>query len=600
MEISVWAPHARQVTIDLLTRQIPMRPRAGGWWSSTELGNAPVEYAFRLDGGPPLPDPRSSWQRHGVHGPSCTVDHARFEWTDLDWAAAPLSSAVVYELHIGTFTPEGTFDAAVDRIPHLLELGVTHVELMPVAQFPGTRGWGYDGVYLYAPHDAYGGPDALKRLVNALHSHGIAAILDVVYNHLGPSGNYLQQFGPYFTEEFHTPWGAAVNLSGPGSAEVRRFLIDNALTWLRDYHFDGLRIDAVHALLDASSTHFLDELARHVRRLEQELARPLSLIAESDLNDPRVIASPEAGGYGLTAQWSDDFHHALHTVLTAERSGYYVDFGSLAQLAKALECGFVFDGVYSQFRSRPHGSPLDGIPLWRLLGYLQTHDQIGNRARGERISALTNFDRVKIGAALVLLGPFTPMLFQGEEWAASTPFQYFTDHVDPDVGRAVTEGRRREFAAFGWNSEEVPDPQDVETFQHSKLAWSELRETRHQEIFEWYRDLIALRKQFPDLRAAPVKVEIDEARALLVMRRGRIEVVCNLGQGVVTLPAGTNRLLRASHAELACREAELVLPPDSIAITVASELLPAEDAGRSSRFEAGEDVGNVPLHEVAA
>jgi maltooligosyltrehalose trehalohydrolase len=518
-----------------------MRRAPGGWWLADVGSGAPPEYAVVVDGDGPVPDPRSPWQPFGVHGPSRAVDHAAFRWTDDAFQARPLSAAVVYELHVGTFTPEGTFDAVIGRIPHLVDLGVTHVELMPVAEFPGERGWGYDGVNIYAPHHAYGGPEGLKRLVDALHRAGLAAILDVVYNHLGPSGNYLGMFGPYFTDCVRTPWGEAVNLSGRDSAEVRRFFLDNALMWLRDYRFDGLRLDAVHALVDTSATHFLEELAIEIEALEREMGRHFVIIAESDLNDPRVIRARELGGYGLSAQWSDDLHHALHAVITGEQGGYYADFGCMSHLAKALTDGFVYDGRYSEFRGRPHGRPLDGVPKSRLLGYLQTHDQVGNRAAGERISMLAPLERVKAGAALVMTAPFVPMIFQGEEWAASSPFLYFTNHTDPDLGRAVSEGRRREFAAFGWPPDAVPDPQDRETFLRSKLKWEEVEEGEHAEMLRWYRDLIALR---PRLRGE-ARVTFSEAERWVRMDRGDVSVVCGFGAG---RPAVEGRVLLESES----------------------------------------------------
>jgi maltooligosyltrehalose trehalohydrolase len=566
MKFSVWAPYAHCVELDLPARRVPLEQQPRGWWSVALDTNAPVEYAFVVDGGDPLPDPRSAWQPFGVHGPSRTVDHAAFRWTDARWQAPPLSSAVVYELHVGTFTQEGTFDAVIERIPHLLELGVTHVELMPVADFPGEWGWGYDGVDLYAPHHPYGGPDGLKHLVNALHGAGLAAILDVVYNHLGPSGNYLSRFGPYFTSDVRTPWGDAVNLSGPESLEVREFFIENALMWLRDYHFDGLRLDAVHALVDTSATHFLEELGLRVDDLGRELRRHLVIIAESDSNDPRVIRPRELGGYGMDAQWSDDLHHALHALITGENGGYYADFGCMQHLAKALEGGFVYDGVFSQFRGRTHGRPLAGAPKSKLLGYLQTHDQVGNRAAGERIGALASLERVKAGAALVLTSPFVPMLFQGEEWAASTPFLYFTNHLDPDLGRAVSEGRRNEFAAFGWQPEEIPDPQNPETFRSSKLEWTERAETPHREMLNWYRELIALR---PRLHGDP-RVTFSESARWLRMDRGDVSVICNLGPGPHAAALRGMPLL-ASRLEVLFRDGSVVLPPDSAAICLRAE-----------------------------
>jgi maltooligosyltrehalose trehalohydrolase len=420
-----------------------------GWWHAHVPSGAPgLDYAFSLDGGEPLPDPRSPWQPRGVHAPSRLVDHQRFSWTDQRWQAPPLGSAVIYELHVGTFSPEGTFDGVIGRLEHLAGLGVTHVELMPVAEFPGVRGWGYDGVDLWAPHHAYGGPDGLKRLVDACHARGLAVLLDVVYNHLGPSGNYLGRFGPYFTSRFRTPWGDAMNFDGAGSDEVRRFVCDNARMWLRDYHVDGLRLDAVHAIADGSAVHILEQLAQEVEKLAASLGRHLVLIAESNLNDPRIVQPPSAGGYGIDAQWNDDFHHALHTVLTGERHGYYADFGRLADLATAFRRGFVYAGEYSVFRDRRHGRPAIGVSGNRFVVSAQNHDQVGNRALGERASLLMSEGRLHIAAALLLTSPFVPMLFQGEEWGASTPFLYFTDHAEPELVEAVRKGRCQEFAAF--------------------------------------------------------------------------------------------------------------------------------------------------------
>ncbi|HEX9969988.1 MAG TPA: malto-oligosyltrehalose trehalohydrolase, partial [Acidimicrobiales bacterium] len=379
----VWAPAATRVEVEVGGARVPMAPvpgRPGRWAAEVEDAGPGVAYAFVLDGGEPVPDPRSPSQPEGVFGPSVVVDHTAFPWTDTGWRGIHLPSAVLYELHVGTFTPEGTFEAVIEKLDHLVDLGVTAVELLPVNEFSGTRGWGYDGVDLWAPHHHYGGPEGLKLLVDACHHRGLGVILDVVYNHLGPAGNYLGQFGPYFTDRYHTPWGDAVNLDGPGSDEVRAFFVDNACMWLRDYHFDGLRIDAVHALVDTSATHLLEEMAVAVERLAAEQGRPLFLIAESDLNDPRVVRRREVGGYGIDAQWSDDFHHALHAVLTGERDGYYADFGSLGQLAKSLRQAYVYDGGYSPHRRRRHGRSPAGLPPTRFLGYLQNHDQVGNRA----------------------------------------------------------------------------------------------------------------------------------------------------------------------------------------------------------------------------
>ncbi|HLH44981.1 MAG TPA: malto-oligosyltrehalose trehalohydrolase [Bryobacteraceae bacterium] len=530
MKFRVWAPRAQTVDLHVGGQARAMTRDDGGWWSAEVAGAAHgADYAFALDGGGPLPDPRSPWQPFGVHGFSRLLDHSRFPWTDSGWRPPPLASGIIYELHIGTFTPHGTFDSAIERLGHLKRLGVTHVELMPVAEFSGNWGWGYDGVDLYAPHHAYGGPDALKRFIDACHACGLAALLDVVYNHLGPAGNYLGRFGPYFSERSAGLWGQAVNLDGPGSDEVRRFLCDNALMWLRDYHFDGLRLDAVHAIFDASALHFLEQLAGEVKELEAALGRQLALIAESDLNDPRLVTPREAGGYGLDAQWNDDFHHALHAVLTGERNGYYADFGSLADLAYALQNAFVYDGRFSVFRKRRHGRKPEGLPGWRFVGFLQNHDQVGNRAKGERSSQMMSLAQLKTGAALVLCSAFIPLLFQGEEYGATTPFLYFTNH-DEDLGRSVSEGRRREFAAFGWNPAEIPDPQDPATFQRSKLDWKEMEREPHAGILEWHRRLIELRKSAPELtdgRLDRVRVEFCEDAKKLTLCRGRVAVACN-------------------------------------------------------------------------
>jgi maltooligosyltrehalose trehalohydrolase len=484
----------------------------------------------------------------------------------------PLSAAVVYELHIGTFTPKGTFDSAIDKLDELARLGITHIQLMPVAEFSGERGWGYDGTFIYAPHHAYGGPDGLKWFVNACHSRGLSVLLDLVYNHLGPAGNNLARFGPYFTDRYATPWGQAINFDGPDSDEVRRFFIENGLMWLRDYHFDGLRLDAVHAIIDTSAIHFLEQLASEVAALQAQVGRHLVLIAESDLNDPRVIQPQAIGGYGIHAQWNDDFHHALHSVLTGERDGYYVDFGSLSDLAKALKQVFVNDGRYSPFRRRQHGRPVRGLQGDAFLGYLQNHDQIGNRAKGERSSHLLPPSRLKIAAAFIFTAPFVPMLFQGEEWGASSPFLYFTDHRDVELGRAVTAGRRQEFAPFGWNPKDIPDPQAPETFERSKLNWNERKQEPHAGLLEWHRQLIELRRKIPalsDRRLEHIQVKFDEAAKWLVMERGTVIVACNLNrvsQVVPTSVTSKSKILLASEKHVQISDRGLLLPADSIAI----------------------------------
>ena len=568
----VWAPKPSTIGVKIESTVHPMQKTAGGWWQAdVKNAGAGTDHAFLVDGSEPaVPDPRSAWQPHGVHGPSRVVDHTVFAWTDAQWQAPPLASAILYELHIGTFTPEGTLDAALARLPYLKDLGVTHVELMPVNAFPGNRGWGYDGVSLFAPQQAYGGPEALKRFVNACHEHGLAVLLDVVYNHLGPSGNYLGKFGPYFTHLHNTPWGDAVNLEDAGSHEVRRFFCDNALMWLRDYHFDGLRLDAVHAYMDRSAIHFMEQLSTEVRALEAETGRRYVVIAESDLNDPRLVKAPEAGGYGMDAQWSDDFHHSLVTVLTGDCSGYYSDFGTMADLAKSLKSVFVYDGIYAPHRDRIHGRPVEGLPAWRFLGYSQNHDQVGNRAQGERLCHLVNIGRAKIAAALVFTAPFVPMLFQGEEWAASSPFQYFTDHEDAELGRLVSEGRKKEFAAFGWNPDDIPDPQDEQTFLRSKLNWEEQASGQHAEMLDWYKQLISLRKNHPELTDGSLKetsVEYSEEEKWLAMRRGSLEIVLNLGnQSLQRQIPPASKLLLCSNTGIKKDQASLSLPPDAVVI----------------------------------
>ena len=566
---AVWAPHAKSVAVQVAGSPHPLSRDDSGWWRTEISGVKPgSDYAFVVDGSKPLPDPRSPWQPNGVHSPSRLVDHGAFAWTDRHWQPRPLSSAVLYEVHIGTFTPEGTFDSAIEKLDYLRDLGITHVELMPVNEFSGDWGWGYDGVNLFAPHHSYGGPDGLKRLVDACHARHLAVLLDVVYNHFGPTGNYLASFGPYFTSHYKTPWGEAVNLDGPESGEVRRFFIDNALFWLSDYHFDGLRLDAVHALMDASAVHFLEQLADEVRVLEAITGRRKILIAESDLNDPQVVRSPVVGGYGLEAQWSDDFHHALHAVLARETSGYYEDFGRVAQIGKALTDSFVFDGEYSAHRKRRHGRPAVGVSSHRFLGYLQTHDQVGNRARGERIAHLAGMRRAKIGVALVLTSPFIPMLFQGEEFGASAPFQYFTHHDEEALARAVSEGRKREFAAFGWAPADVPDPQDPETFRRSKLDWQELESGSHREMLQWYRDLIALRRQLPELAAERAEnLSFDAGEDCLRVKRGSIHLVCNLGEAERSVrEENPAEIVLSSDSSARIEEFDILLPGDSCAI----------------------------------
>ncbi len=567
----VWAPRAHTIAVLVAGTSHPMQPIERGWWTAEIEDAGPgTDYFFVVDGADPIPDPRSPYQPNGVNDPSRVVDHSAFRWTDCAWKPSPLSTAIVYELHVGTFTAGGTFKSTIERLDHLVDLGITHVELMPVNEFSGNWGWGYDGVDLFAPYHQYGTPDDLKELVNACHSKGLAVLLDVVYNHLGPVGNYLDRFAPYFTDAYKTPWGPAVNLDHAGSREVRRFFAENALMWLRDYHFDGLRLDAIHALYDRSAIHFLEFLSSEVQALSSELGKDLVLIAESDLNDPRVVTGRDAHGLGMDAQWSDDFHHALHSVLTGERNGYYEDFGLLEHLAKALKQAFVYDGIYSRHRDRLHGRPVNGLSAHRFLGYAQNHDQIGNRAQGERLSHLVSLGRQKIAAALVLTSPFVPMVFQGEEFGASTPFQYFTQHDDPYTSRNVSEGRCSEFAAFGWDPQCVPDPQDPATFERSKLRWDEVSHEPHSSLLEWHKKLIALRRSTAALTDGcmnRVAVRFDERARWLVMQRDHVEVACNLAPNRQSIPVSQTPLnVLCSEAGWQLRPGSIELPPDSVAI----------------------------------
>ncbi|MFJ8490238.1 malto-oligosyltrehalose trehalohydrolase [Streptomyces sp. NPDC094038] len=550
MQFEVWAPQADRVTLhcDGATHALERDPERSGWWTGEADAEDGTRYGFALDDGPVLPDPRSRRQPDGPDGLSAVVDHERHEWRAA-WPGRALPAAVLYELHVGTYTPEGTLDAAAARLGHLRELGVTHVELMPLCPFPGRHGWGYEGVSLWAVHEPYGGPESLKRFVDRAHELGLGVVLDVVHNHLGPSGNYLPAFGPYFTETHQTPWGSAVNLDAPGSDEVRAYLLGSALAWLRDYRIDGLRLDAVHTLRDTRACHFLEELSAAVAALSAESGRPLFLVGESDLNDPRVITPRAEHGFGLDAQWNDDFHHALHAALTGESQGYYADFARapFAALAKTLTGGYFHDGTYSGFRGRRHGRPLDRARVGghRLLGYTQTHDQVGNRAQGDRLSAALSPGLLACAATLSLTAPFTPMLFMGEEWAAGTPWQFFTDHTDPDLAEAVRRGRRREFAAHGWAAEDVPDPQDPATRDRSCLDWSEPEREPHARVLAWYRRLLALRREQPDLTdpdLADTKVAYDEAARWLAFRRGDVRVAVNAGKEPAAIPLGTGRV----------------------------------------------------------
>ena len=555
--VPVWAPAAQTVELHLpdQDRLVGMIPVPGGWWTAPFDLEPGTDYAFRVDGSPNRPDPRSALQPDGVHGPSRTVDPDTWRWTDQNWAGKDLRGSVIYELHVGTFTPEGTLDAAISRLGHLVDLGVDIVELMPLAAFPGKAGWGYDGVGLWAVHEAYGGPDALARFVDAAHNAGIGVCLDVVYNHLGPSGNYLSVFGPYFTPAHHTPWGEAVNYDHDGSQQVRAFVIDSALRWMRDFHIDALRLDAIHEIKDdaaAAATpqrHVLAELSDAVAALSIELGRPLSLVAEADLNDVGVITPTseeppaKAPSLGMTAQWADDVHHALHARLTGEDQGYYGDFAEVGAWAKAYGRAFLHNGTWSTFRERNWGAPVpeDTDPR-RFVVFGSDHDQVGNRAVGDRPSAILDDAALAATAALVLLSPYTPMLFMGEEWGTRTPFQFFTDHEEDDLARSVSEGRVREFAGFGWDADEIPDPQAAATVEASRLRWSELDEAEHARMLAWYQALTTLRRNL-DWSQRTAWPQVDEIDDVLMVTYDDIVVAANLSGQERPAPALTTVLL---------------------------------------------------------
>jgi maltooligosyltrehalose trehalohydrolase len=499
-------------------------------------------YLYRLGHGIERPDPASRYQPQGVHGPSMVTDPGEFGWGDSEWRGIPLSSYVLYELHVGTYTHEGTFDAIIPRLDALAELGVTAVEMMPVSQFPGRRNWGYDGVYPFAVQESYGGPEGLKRLVDACHAHGLAVVLDVVYNHLGPEGNYLSDFGPYFSDRYRTPWGSALNFDGPYSDEVRRYFKENALYWLREFHIDALRLDAIHGIMDFSASPFLSELARTVSDLREEENRMAYLIPESDLNDARIVTPRGEGGYGLDAQWSDDFHHALHTLLAGERDGYYSDFGGIGQLALAFTDGFVYTGQYSAYRRRRHGNPSRHLPAGKFVVFAQNHDQVGNRMLGDRLTRLVCFESLKLAAGVVLLSPFLPLLFMGEEYGEVSPFLYFVHHGDAGLIEAVRKGRKEEFTAFGWKGE-IPDPQDEGTFLRSRPDPALRESGYHALLLSLHRELIRIRKTDPVLRRTSRKgmevVPFEKECALFVLRRdgpARTAAVFHFGNVPASLP----------------------------------------------------------------
>ena len=531
VDFRVWAPKAHSMAVKIrgsVGEPFPLSQDTTGYWTGTVQNISPgTRYQYLIDQTLERPDPASRSQPDGVPGPSEIIDPHAFSWTDRPWRGIPLERYIIYELHTGTFTAEGTFDAMISRLPYLREeVGITAIELMPVAQCPGTRNWGYDGVYLFAPQHNYGGPDGLKRFVDACHAAGLAVIMDVVYNHLGPEGNHLGDFGPYFTDTYRTPWGSAINYDGPESDAVRHFVISNAVYWIHEYHIDALRLDAIHGIFDFSAKHLLQDIGEAVHAEGQRLNRQVHVIAESDLNDARIISPISRGGYGLDGQWSDDFHHALHSVLTKERSGYYEDFGQLKDLANAIREGVVYTGQFSSHRRRRHGNSFKQCAPAQIVVCAQNHDQIGNRAQGDRLSGLVGFDAIKAANATVLLSPYLPLLFMGEEYGETAPFLYFIDHGDPALIEAVRQGRKREFAAFGWT--DIPDPYDQETFERSKLRPCLETDRQQQAHVKWCRALIQLRKTIPALGtgAKGDRVQVGthpKSQLLIIHRRAKQE-----------------------------------------------------------------------------
>ncbi len=586
----VWAPRAETLSVKVVgaePRTFALERGDEDVFAANVKGvGAGADYFYLVNGERERPDPVSRHQPQGVHGPSRVVDADAFAWTDDEWKGIALRDLIIYELHTGTFTPEGTFDAVIQKLAHLKSLGVNAVELMPVAEFPGGRNWGYDGAHLYAPQSTYGGPEGLKRLVDACHREGLAVVLDVVYNHLGPEGNYLGEYAPIFTDSYRTPWGDALNFDDAESDGVRRYFVENALYWLTEFHVDGLRLDAVHRIVDTGPRHLLEELAEEFRAQGEALGRQAWTIAESDLNDVRVIRPAGEGGYGLDAQWSDDFHHSLHALLTKNERGYFADFGQLADLAKAIREGFVYDGRRSAFRRKRHGNSSTSSPGEQLVVCVQNHDQIANGYWGDRLGSLLNLEQQKLAAAILLLcAPNVPMLFMGQEWGETAPFLYFTSHTDEALGRAVREGRRAEYASFVKEEGETvsalggfADPQDPSTFEQSKLVWSKMKETPHAEVFRFYRELIETRKGHASLSNCDktrTRVAFDESRQWLVVERGdeggsAALIFCNLSGETQKIPApagkGSWRLSLWAGAKEYGGDAEAVRPPDDFEV----------------------------------
>ena len=578
VRFSVWAPRAAGVSVRLTGEagetvgEHALEPHGKGVFEGTVAGVAAgADYAFVLMGADGVPgdavaDPVSRWQPRGVHGPSRVVDPRAFRWTDEEWRGVEMADLVIYELHVGTFSAEGTFDGAIPHLRELRELGVTAIELMPVAEFPGRRNWGYDGVHMYAAQSSYGGPEGLRRLVDAAHREGLAVFLDVVYNHTGPEGSVLHRYGPYFTEKYHTPWGAGLNTDGPDSDEVRRWFVDNALHWVTDYHVDGLRMDATDQIFDSSPQHLLEEIVAAVHAQAAALGRRVLCVAETDANDPRWLREARHGGFGFDGQWDDDFHHALHVAVTGESEGYYADFAGVPSLAKAFRDRFVYDGSYSAYRRKRRGRAVHDFGRERFVVCAQNHDQVGNRAEGDRLTTLASFPQCKLAAAALLLSPFVPLLFMGEEYGERNPFLYFVEHGDPALIEAVRVGRRNEFRHFGW-AESVPDPQSEETFLRSKLDRSRRDRPEHRETLQLYRDLLALRREHPLLRPGAARVAVaedgdarwmatgyageDGSAPLLVLLNFAAEVR-DVALSPVVAPAGAWRLVMSTDDRQYC------------------------------------------------
>ena len=585
MTFAVWAPHAKDVSLELNQTSVPLTGASHGWFSVRTEAAHGQDYGYRLDGGALRPDPASRWQPRGVHEVSRLYDPATAAAAPaMPFRATPLGAGAIYELHIGTFTPEGTFDAAIEHLDEIADLGITHVEVMPVNGFNGDRGWGYDGVAWYAVHEPYGGPEGFARFVQACHGHGLAVVLDVVYNHLGPSGNYLPEFGPYLTDRYRTPWGDGLNLDGEDSDPVRAFIVGNALQWLRDFGVDALRLDAVHGLIDGSAVHILAELRDAVAALSVTSGRPLQLIAESDRSDPMTIRAREVGGTGLDAQWADDLHHAIHTAITGERDGYYVDYAGLPDVAEIYRRGFLYDGRYSVFRRRTVGAPLGDVPGFHLVTHIQNHDQIGNRAAGDRLTTLVAPEAVEVAAVLLCASPLTPMLFMGEEYGETQPFQYFTSHPEPELAEAVRTGRREEFSSFAaFTGTEVPDPQDVATFERSRLDRARAATDDGRARTALWQRLLELRRTRPALgngRRDLVEILTVTDEVLALVRRdpdGSAVLVCaNLSASdwEVTVPDAAWRLLLDTAA---ARDGARALGERSLRIPATSASLWAMD-----------------------